>query len=464
MITNSRPLPRLLLLATGLFSIILVGCRTSSANSQALPQQPASGTIVTVLVDFSASFAPLTATDAVALRSVATAVGTKTTQEWSGPTKVLLRKVGTSSVLNPLLCKPITHQPSLTGPGNDNESFRKELNACVESTLAASFSNTKRERYTDISGAVEMSAQSAQSDPAAKFLVVLSDFLEQQAPQAHAATLHLNQERVILIHRPGLDDKSIESHINRLDEWRRVLLAAGAKSVAVIPEEWATSGVLEQKLNNSSKGTVGIVILDPNAIAVLRSEELRRDRLQEVALAVAERAAEWAQPVTILWYVSPSTPASISWMPALEYQPLLIEKAGEINNIDQLKRIMRESAIGALRFCNPSSSPADLAAQLRLLHAPDVIGNRETKLFLISSFDATLPNSPPSLWTMRDEMVSMMYTPLPSDGADPNRLFARLGRWKSRLASLGAAEVCTFELLSLSPAALKACVSRGGAL
>jgi len=372
--------------------------------------------------------------------------------------------VGTSSILSVPLCKTITYQPSLTGAGNDSESLRKDLNACVESTLQASFLNTNREQYTDISGAIAMSAQAAQSDSSVKFLVVLSDFLEQQAPKAKPATLHLNQERVILIHRLGLDDKSIDLHITRLETWRKALLAAGAKSVAVIPEEWATSNVLDQTFNNSSNGTAGIIMLDPNAIAFLPSEELRRERLQEVALAIADRATEWAKPVTILWYVFPSTPASVSWMPALEYQPLLVEKEGEINNIDQLRRIMRETALGALRLCKLPSSAADFPGELRLLHAPDVIANRETNLFLISNFDAILPTQTQSLWRMRSERVSMMYTPLMSDGADPNRLFTRLGRWKSQLTSLGADKVCTFEFLSLTPAALKACGSRGGAL
>ncbi len=452
------------LVTTLLACVSLPGCGGSRVSGKPVLTANDLPNAVTVLVDFSASFAPLTANDAFTLRSVLTAVVKSATQDWPGPTQVLFRRIGTSSIMNQPICNTIVHQPSLTGGGNDTEVFRKGLNVCVELVLAASASSIGHDEYTDISGAIEASAQATQNNSAAKVLIVLSDFLEQQAPKAKRASLHLNGERVVLIHRPGLDDKSIEAHMDRLEKWRKALRAAGAKSVAVIPEQWATSGIVEQVLDNASQGTIGLVMLDPNLIGSIQPAELRRRRIEQVAEAVAERAAEWPKPVTMLWYVFPSAPTTLSWMPPFEYAPMLVEKEGEINNAEQLKRVTRETAIGALSFCRLSSTRADLRVLLRLLHPPDVIGKRETRLFLVSSFDAPIGEPARDSWAMKQEIVLMMYSPVASDGADPNGLFSRLAHWKQRLTTLGAARVCAFEFLSFTSNELKSCGTKGGAL
>src|SRR5258708_9612392 len=120
-------------LATTLLACVsLPGCGGSRVSGKPVLTANDLPNAVTVLVDFSASFAPLTANDAFALRSVLTAVVKSATQDWPGPTQVLFRRIGTSSIMNQPICNTIVHQPSLTGGGNDTEVFRKGLNVCVE--------------------------------------------------------------------------------------------------------------------------------------------------------------------------------------------------------------------------------------------------------------------------------------------------------------------------------------------
>jgi hypothetical protein len=441
-------------------SVTLLDCQATKTQVFDRTADRETNTVVTVLLDFSASFAPFTANDAAALQAIKEVIGRKATHEWAGTTQVLVRKIGTSSVLNAPLCEPVTYAPHIVGSGNDQDSFQEGLAKCLGSPTKANL-QTKGEDYTDISGAIELASQATQSLPGTKLILILSDFVEQQAPKAQAAKLKLNREHIIMLHRPGLDDKSIPSHLSRISEWHKTLVGAGAGAVAAIPEQWATRGVLEQVLDKTSKGTLGLVVLDGNGLSPLGAEESRRQRIVDLAMGIGQLAKDWQPPVTILWYAVPSRPASISWMPPIEYQPRLIEQKGDVNTADELMRDLRETAIGTLRLAKPSSSTA-LVDALLLLHAPDVTGTRHMNVFLVSSLGAAPQAIPPSL-RFEEANISIIYSPARSDGADPNLLFARLSSWKQLFTKLGASRVCMLELSSLTAAALASCPGRGGA-
>lgn len=436
-------------------TVPLIGCHTRPKGVQ---DTAPTGTSVTVLVDLSASFAPLTANDVTALRATFAALEDKATHAWPGATQIMVRKIGTASVMNSPLCPPMVHEAKLVGSGDAGEEFRKQLSDCVDRTVKTRPIETPSgDRYTDISGAIAASVQAAESVPDRKILVLFSDLVEQEAPSVPSTTLSLHGERVILIHRPGLDDRTLGDHAERTRTWEQKLKAAGASQVTDIPEEWVTSGLISRVLDNTSVGTYAIVLLDPHTLKALSNGDGAKGRLTILADALGTLSGNWKPPVTILWHVLGPPSARITSMPALEYQPRLVERKEEINSLDTLQVDLRETAIGAMRLMSQQNEPtSDLLGAIEFTHAPDVLGGASVYLFLVSD----LTNSAEDARLDRrlvNETVSLIYAPAVADRSDPNRLFNRIKAVKSMMLSAGARKVCSFELSSMVPSQLAAC-------
>jgi hypothetical protein len=313
------------------------------------------------------------------------------------------------------------------------------------------------DRYTDISGAIAASAQATESLPGRKILVVLSDFVEQEAPTVPSTTFSLHGERVVLVHRPGLDDRTLAAHVDRIREWKHKLEAAGASAVTAIPEEWVTSGLVSRILDNTIDGTFGIVLIDPPTLNSLGTDDERKERLTMIAQAVGNLSRTWKPPVTILWHVIAASSARVASMPALEYQPRLVEREGEINSLDALQVALRETAIGTMRLLGTAGYPTSpLSSTIALTHASDVLRGSPVHLLLISDLVNSDGGARPDT-RLLNETVSLIYAPSITDKSDPNKLFARIRNAKTTLVGAGAKKVCAFDLSTMVPSQLAGC-------
>src|SRR5260370_28518074 len=89
------------LVTTLLACVSLPGCGGSRVSGKPVLTANDLPNAVTVLVDFSASFAPLTANDAFALRSVLTAVYKNSTQKMPRTNQITFLKIGLIPKLYP---------------------------------------------------------------------------------------------------------------------------------------------------------------------------------------------------------------------------------------------------------------------------------------------------------------------------------------------------------------------------
>ena len=279
-----------------------------------------------------------------------------------------------------------------------------------------------------------------------------------EAPFVPPTSLHLHGEHVILIHRPGLDDRTLDSHLARVTAWKEKFRQSGARDVLAIPEAWITPGLLVRTLDGVGGGTAIIILQQSHAMVGLASDSERRDRLRAVATGIADLCATWKPPVTILWYLMSTPAAKMNWMPPLEYQPRLVQRSGEINSLEQLQTYLRETAIGSIHLLDTHPQPeTPLTSAIAFTQAPDVLQGKHIALFIISDLmQSDIPTLPQGV-RLTDETVSLIYAPSMSDRSNPNRLFDRIGSWKAMLSRIGAKKVCALDVSSLIPAQLKSC-------
>lgn len=208
-------------------------------------------TSVVVLLDFSASFAPLTAEDEQALDTLADSLLQRSRGDWTPPVLVRWAVIGSSSLFTAPPCGPaIQFEPKLLpGLGKSNSSthigdadvFRVWLHQCIQQSMKRSRS---AEKYTDISGALALAAETG-SGAKQKFVVVLSDFVEDREPGAQPLALTLKGEKVVMLYRPEANDRLDPAKLfNRLAEWEKRLMAAGASGVCRVRVSDAVSGSL----------------------------------------------------------------------------------------------------------------------------------------------------------------------------------------------------------------------------
>jgi hypothetical protein len=208
-------------------------------------------TSVVILLDFSASFAPLNKEDEQALNVLADSLFQKA-QEWA-PVVVRWAVIGSSSLFTDPPCGPaVQFAPKLLpGLGNpagstsisDRGVFQAWLRECVQQSVKKSRATHK---YTDISGALALAAETA-SGVERRFIVVLSDFVEDREPGSVPLKLALKGEKVkvMMLYRPEAGDRLDPARLfNRLSEWETRLMAAGASGVCRIRVADAVSGTV----------------------------------------------------------------------------------------------------------------------------------------------------------------------------------------------------------------------------
>jgi hypothetical protein len=215
------------------------------------------GSAVVVLLDYSKSFAPYTASDTAALTEVSRAIVQMTrSAALAQPVKVLWTAFGDNG-LRPLEpCGPprifsqrLTGSPSPARDGDPLapgepitriDGLESWLAVCVSAIRATSQST---QRFTDISGALMFGAEAVEDIREARLIVLFTDLLEDQPPNRKPPTVRLDGSRVLLVWRPGLDDERQPTDVTRrVDEWRTKLTAAGASRVCTKAAQGLTEG------------------------------------------------------------------------------------------------------------------------------------------------------------------------------------------------------------------------------
>jgi hypothetical protein len=422
--------------------------RTNQNQDSAAGAEP--GSYATVVVDFSASIAPLTQADRLALKETARALADLTTQDWPPPTTIVWRKIGAASTTLTPLCETLEYKRSIVGAANTAEGVHAKLQTCAESVVLESRAPGAQEPFTDIVGGIMMAAQNWAPMHGKKTLIIFSDFLEDLPKASHPIHLELHGEAVLLLHRPGTTEgDDTLAYLSRIKMWKERLLAAGAQSVATLPTFRATFDNVEQAVTQqSAKGTTIALINDLVPSAPDQTTASRA--VTTLAAALAKASSSWAAPVNAGWFAA-RRPAwrTIAVAPVV-YTPRIARRANELNTTETFRIALEEMGI-ALQKQNDGGR-GDIDGALRLITDSETAPSRY--LVLLSDFLTPPPGVADT--PLRGEQVLLVYragtTP---DGAG---FFDRLRKWQQYFKSTGAVSVCALDITTITESAINTCM------
>ncbi len=265
-------------------SALLCGGGCGERQDQAI-----SGTSVVVLVDFSKSFIPLSQEDKSALEAVSEATVDLAKHTWHPPIGILWSRIQTASLLSSPLCGPFQFQQHLIKRDDDSHSITDTLHECTSKTIKIPIKSPQQMQYTDISGAIALATEQGKSVNGDKYLLIISDFLEDLPPGQQPVRLGLNGEHVLLLHRMGSDRTKggdLSDHLARISRWIKALHSAGASSVVALPLAAATTPRIIRALEGGKAGTNLVIFQN------LPDPPGRSDVFTTVANTVASAAHE----------------------------------------------------------------------------------------------------------------------------------------------------------------------------
>jgi hypothetical protein len=216
---------------------------------------------VVLLLDYSKSFAPYTASDTAALNEAGKSmVQMLRTGSLPQPLKILWAAFGDNGLQPIEPCgPPRVFSQRLTGgssaPGGGKKSSERlssigELESWlgVCSTAVRATSQTTSQ-FTDITGALTFGADAVSDVSDERVIVLFTDLLDDLPRNRQRAPLKLPSSRVLLIWRPGLDDQKQPERLSaRIDEWRTKLEEAGASRVCAKAARGLTEGEISSCL------------------------------------------------------------------------------------------------------------------------------------------------------------------------------------------------------------------------
>lgn len=217
---------------------------------------------VTILLDYSRSFAPYSRADIAALNETAKAVvGMVRGGSLQQPLKLLWVAFGDNGMQPLEPCGPArVFQQRLTGDAGTTvkspdaaerltsvAKLEAWFSDCGEAIQATSQST---QQFTDISGAMAFAADTVQDVRGDRVIVVFSDLLEDLPPRRKLPAFRLDDVKVLLIWRPGLDDrKQPVATPERVDQWRTRIEQAGASRVCAKAAQGLTEGEISSCLS-----------------------------------------------------------------------------------------------------------------------------------------------------------------------------------------------------------------------
>ena len=431
------------LVLSALLAVSLLGCSASKSRS--------AGSSVVVLVDFSKSFVPLSQ-DERALREVSEATAELAQREWQPPVTVLWSRIQTASLVASPLCGPFQFQQSLIKRDDEDPAqIVQKLEDCTKSTVRASTVSVEQAPYTDISGAIALAAEQGESIVGSKYLIIISDFIEDLPPGKRPVTLRLNGERVLLLHRTGTEraPMALVDHLDRIRGWSDALRRAGASSVVALPLNSVTRLRVMRALGAGSKAGTDVVVLQD------LPDTARPEILKTIAGTLNKAARDWESPVTVTWVDMRDEPNSPWQMPPLEFTPRLIKASDASPAIREFPVLLNECAEGMQRF-SPGAKNGDIAASLRFYASAGALDAQH--IFLIVSSFPGLPKPERDLsLDLTNVTVVMLPAPNREDASDESVYVNRVARWQ-RWLSQQHANVCRIPFNGLTTSPLLGCI------
>lgn len=404
----------------------------------------------TVIVDFSASFAPLSQSDRLALKETARALADLAVQVWSPPTTIVWRKIGAASAMPPPMCDVLEFNRSIIGAAGSADRLRSQLDACAESVISASRKSATQEPYTDISGGIMMAVENWKGISGHKVLIVLSDFLEDLPKGAAPVNLKLNGESVLLLHRPGVTDAQGPSpYLERVVKWQQQLLASGAKSVAALPIFWTTAETIKQTLTQKPDKGTSIALINDLAPDSTLSPVMKRT-ITTLASALAKQATAWAEPVTANWFGTARPAYRTVAVAPLVYTPRLVRRANELNTAGSFKDALEET--GWALQSRQAVGNGDVDGALKLI--TNGYGGTNQYLILISEFNEPAPSL--ADLSLRGKRMLLVYRS--RNAKSGSQFFDRLHQWQEFFRSIGAIRVCALDIMTLTESAVHRCL------
>jgi hypothetical protein len=422
-------------------AVALGGCSVDKSRS--------AGTSVVVLVDFSKSFAPLVG-DERALEELASATSELAQREWQPPVEILWSRIQTASLISGPLCGPFQFQQSLIKRDNDDSSqIAEKLQACTKTVVRASTAGSERSAYTDISGAVALAADQGQSVLGPKYIVIVSDFMEDLPAGKRPIRLQLNGERVLLLHRLGTErtPQSLLDHLARIQRWSDALREAGAASVIALPLSAITQQRLVRALGSGTKAGTDVVVLQD------MPDTARPEMLKTIAATLNKAARDWQPPVTVTWADVRDESAIPLQMPPLEFTPRLVKAAD--SSAQDFPTLLNECAEGMQRF-SPGVRLGDMAGSLSFYSSAGAL-DADHVLLMVSSFP-NLPKGRRDLpLNLTGVRVAMLPAPNRTDASDEDAYLARVAQWELWLKQQHA-NVCRIPFNGLTTDSLIDCL------
>jgi hypothetical protein len=428
---------------SALVVVFLQGCSVSKSRLV--------GSSVVVLVDFSKSFVPLSQ-DERALREVSEATAELAQREWQPPVAVLWSRIQTASLVASPLCGPFQFQQSLIKRDNEDPAqIAQKLEDCTKSTVRASTVSAEQAPYTDISGAIALAAEQGESIVGSKYLIIISDFIEDLSPGKRPVKLQLNGERVLLLHRTGTEHTpmALVDHLDRIRGWSDALRRAGASSVVALPLNSVTRLRVMRALGTGSKAGTDVVVLQD------LPDTARPEILRTIAETLSKAARDWESPVTVTWADMRDESKSPWQMPPLEFTPRLIKTTDPSSSTREFPVLLNECAEGMQRF-SPGSKNGDIAASLRFYTSAGALDAQH--VFLIVSSFPDLPKPDRDLsFDLSGVKVVMLPAPNREDASNETAYVNRVGLWQRRLSQQHA-NVCRIPFNGLTTSPLLGCV------
>jgi len=423
--------------------------RTSPTSADTKPSQGA--TFVTFIVDFSASFAPLTQVDRIALKETSHAVADLAVQEWNPPTTIVWRKIGSESTRAKPLCDTLEYSRKLIGAVNAAQALRSGLEACIDNLVRESQTRGIPEPYTDIGDAIMLASQNWAHLEGRKIVVVLSDFLEDLPKGKTPTDISLHGDQVLLLHRPGTTEVADPTqYLQRIEAWKRRLKASGAASTVGVPVFRATAysltGVLAQQ---SSGGTSIILVTD---LSNSDDRQLKDRAVSVLSNAIAKQAGNWPAPVTATWFGATRPAWHTKSIAPVVYVPRLAQRSEEVNTTDKFRLQMEEWGRALQQKADVGNG--DLDGTLRLISDGDSIPNRI--LVLMSEFNFEPP--PSSNPALVGDRVLMAYSA--TDAQNGTNFFQRISNWERYFKNSGATSVCALDLGSFTESTVSMCLQQ----
>ena len=433
---------------------VLALCAVISLRSRntAAAATVGAGQTVTVLLDFSASFAPYSDSDQKAVGRVRAAIEELTLQSWEPPVTTIWFGIGTQSLFAPPLCAPPPFTPGVTLGKKAAQDLQAGLDRCIR---AMQTRNAEPEGYTDISSAVVRAVRAQQNSAAKKFLIIFSDFKEDLKPGSLSTDIRMSGETIVMIHRPGTTETDMPAYLNRIAAWKSLFLSRGAGRVLDFPMSLMSANDIALLLDPHSRaaGTAVSVLVDSTELLSYRQSPRDRDLIDALGHQIATLAADWPPPVTVRIGVFGASALRMKWLAPIVYEPRFSPIPGRINLAKDFQSIIALSFATLPNLSVPDST-TDLPGALALATAGDQPAAIVRNVFMVSDFAGLPPGVlPPAI---RGSHMILLYRPNSLDSGNTTGYYARIDRWQSSLKAAGTT-ANSFELATITTDPLLHC-------